>query len=166
MTFMSEDCTTPIDDTPFFTPPPANAGGRDGADRGPLADLVAALAGHDDIVLPEGMADRFRRAVTGALWEPDAVRATTDLARGLACGRQVPLPADMLDRLALRLTFGPGSGLANVPHRSPDAARLSAALVILAFAAGQAGRSDAAHLQLRPAGLTVSPMPSATPPSR
>jgi hypothetical protein len=166
MTFITDDCTRPIDDTPFFTPPPANAGGRDGADRGPLADLLVSLAGHDDIVLPAGIAGRFRRVVTGAIWEPDAVRATTDLARGLAGGRAVVLAGGMLDRLSARIAFGPASGLGEAALRDRDAARLAAGLVILAFAAGQAGCGDAAHLRRDAAGLTVGPMPAAALPSR
>jgi hypothetical protein len=166
MTFMTDDCTTPIDDTSLFSPPPANAGGRDGADRGPLADLVNALAGHDDIVMPAGLADRFRRAMTGAIWEPDAVCATTDLARGLDAGEAVLLPGGMLDRLALRITFAPASGLGEALLRERNAARLAAGMVILAFAAGQAGRTDAAHLRRGAAGLTVGPMRGEVPPSR
>lgn len=166
MTFMTDTCTTAIDEASFFTRAPANAGGCDGADRDPLADLLAALAGHDDIVLPGGIADRFRRSVTGAIWEPEAVRATTDLARGLAGGQAVLLPGAMLDRHAARLTFGLATGLAGIMRRDTEGARLAAGLVILSFAAGQAGRGDAAHLRRGAGGLTVRPMPGAAQPSR
>jgi hypothetical protein len=72
----------------------------------------------------------------------------------------------MLDRLAARIAFGPASGLGTAFLRDKGAARLAAGLVILAFAAGQSGQTDAAHLRRDAGGLTVGPMPGARPPSR
>ncbi len=157
MTFVSDDSADRIADAPIFTPPPANAGGRDGADRGPLADLLAMLAGRSDVALPAGLAGRFRQAVTGVIWDPAAVRATTDLARGLALGEAVTLDAPMLDRMAAQMAFRPASGLSRHVGRNAEDARLAAALVILAFAAGQAGRPDGARIARAPGGQTVAP---------
>jgi hypothetical protein len=106
-----------------------------------------------DGTLPFGLAYDLRRAMTGAIWDPAAVRATTDVTRALAVGAAVTLPGAALDAFAGQMVFGPGSGLGRGDEAT---ARWLAAAVIVAFATG-GDRAGAVGLAQTAAGLTVQP---------
>lgn len=180
MTFHDEISIKHITETDILTPPPANTGGRDGADRGPpahsnhtspapkldpaipnpdsltLSGLIATIARNAASDVGPCTAHRLRRAMTGAIWSPEAVRATTDLARALAHGQAIVLDSAMLDRMAGQMAFAPVSGLKTI-RGDGAAARVAAALAILAFAYSQAGTDTRVTLEPGAQGLTVRP---------
>jgi hypothetical protein len=138
-TFSSDPC----DDPNFSSPSPDAGGGRGCADHGLLAGKLCdqvdlAMTGGQ---LPLALATAVRRAMTGAIWNPAAIRATTDVMRALATGAPLALPDAALDGFSSQMVFAPLSGLGRLARRDTAAARWLAAVVIVAFATS-ADRTD------------------------